>query len=100
LDPVTIGLIGSVYSGAQIIGGLAIGVVSDRVDDRRKILLLSFAGAAVSYAMVGMATSVWVLVASRVVVGLVKQTMTASKVDSDSGRGWKEMPLGGTARLR
>mmetsp|Transcript_14280 Transcript_14280/g.33798 ORF Transcript_14280/g.33798 Transcript_14280/m.33798 type:complete len:437 (-) Transcript_14280:407-1717(-) len=76
---VAMGLIGSVYSVAQIFGGLAFGVLSDRLADRRTVLLISFAGAALSYALVGLAGSVELLVLSRVVVGLVKQTMTASK---------------------
>lgn len=74
-----IGMIGSVYSIAQIVGGLILGILSDRLEDRRTVLLMSFAGAAVAYAMVGVASQVWVLVCSRVIVGLFKQTMTASK---------------------
>mmetsp|Transcript_28405 Transcript_28405/g.57216 ORF Transcript_28405/g.57216 Transcript_28405/m.57216 type:complete len:434 (-) Transcript_28405:273-1574(-) len=79
VEPVVIGMIGSVYSIAQIVGGLILGVLSDRLEDRRTVLLLSFGGAAVAYAMVGAASTVWFLVLSRVVVGLFKQTMTASK---------------------
>jgi MFS family permease len=79
VEPVVIGMIGSVYSIAQIVGGLVLGVLSDRLQDRRTVLLMSFAGAAVAYAMVGAASTVWFLVLSRVVVGLFKQTMTASK---------------------
>lgn len=79
ISPVQIGMMGSVYSVAQIFGGIAFGFLSDRVEDRRSVLLVSFFGAALSYAMVGAATSIWVLGASRVVVGAVKQTMTASK---------------------
>ena len=78
-SPLLVGTLSSIYSLAQIAGGLALGVLGDRLDDRRTVLLLSFAGAALSYAMVGLATSIAVLAASRVVVGLVKQTMTASK---------------------
>ena len=42
------------------------------------MLLLSFAGAGVSYFLVGYADSVALLALSRVVVGLVKQTQTCS----------------------
>ena len=79
VEPVYRGLVGSIYSASQLCGGLVMGFVGDHLEDRRSVLLLSFAGAAVSYAMVGFATSVWLLAASRVVVGLVKQTMTSSK---------------------
>lgn len=75
----TNGLISSVYSGAQIVGGVALGSLGDRWLGRRGLLLLSFAGAAVSYAVVGLpGATLKMLIASRVVVGLCKQTMTAS----------------------
>ena len=40
--------------------------------------ILSFAGAGLSYFLVGLAESIELLIISRVVVGLVKQTMTCS----------------------
>lgn len=58
---------------------MCLGLVSDTVSDRRWLLLLSFFGAALSYSMVGVASGVRVLMLSRVVVGMVKQTMTQSK---------------------
>jgi len=45
---------------------------------RKRVLLLSFAGAGLSYLLVGVADSLGLLVLSRVIVGLVKQTMTTS----------------------
>jgi len=50
--PVLIGTLGSIYSFTQIFGGIAYGIVSDRLEDRRIVLLVSFAGAAISYGMV------------------------------------------------
>ena len=79
ITPVAIGMMGSVYSIAQIFGGLAFGVLGDQLDDRRTVLFISFMGAAFSYALVGVASNLWMLVASRLIVGAVKQTMTASK---------------------
>ena len=73
--PELIGLIGSIYSGSQIVGGLVLGTLSDRIS-RSHVLLMNFAAAALSYTMVGLAETVWLLLASRVVVGLFKQTMT------------------------
>lgn len=78
LDPATIGMMGSIYSVSQMVGGVLMGAMADRVLGRRGVLLLSFLGAAASYSLVGMASSVWMLLVSRVVVGLVKQTMTVS----------------------
>lgn len=66
----------SIFSVSQIVGGLAIGALSDSaVLSRRSTLILSFMGSAVAYMMIrqgGMAA----IVISRVTVGLVKQTMT------------------------
>lgn len=42
------------------------------------MLQLSFAGAGLSYLLVGLADSLALLILSRVLVGLVKQTMTTS----------------------
>lgn len=76
-DPQLWGVTASIYSVAQIIGGVLLGSVSDRFG-RRAGLLLSMAGAAVSYGIVGCAFSVGMLIVSRIIVGLVKQTMTLS----------------------
>jgi MFS family permease len=75
VPPELVGLIGSVYSASQVVGGVVLGALSDRIS-RRSILLLNFAAAATSYAMVGFGESAEVLLLSRVVVGLCKQTMT------------------------
>ena len=71
-------VVSSVYSASQIVGGLIIGYLGDNVLGRKRVLLLSFAGAGISYLIVGLADSLWMLILSRVVVGLVKQTMTTS----------------------
>lgn len=83
-------LLSSVFSTSQIVGGIALGALSDAgALSRKGTLSLSFAGSALSYGVVGLAasTSSWfgdaryrvgALVASRVLVGLVKQTATAS----------------------
>ena len=74
-----LGLVGSTYSVAQIVGGLALGALSDGALGRKGLLLLNFVGAGSAYAMVGWPSAPFeVLVLSRVVVGLCKQTMTAS----------------------
>jgi predicted MFS family arabinose efflux permease len=69
------GLMASVYSAANIVGGVALGVISDKIS-RRQGLLLSMVGAGISYALVATAQSVQMLMVSRIIVGLVKQTMT------------------------
>eukprot|EP00752_Nemacystus_decipiens_P002470 g2326.t1 len=72
------GLLSSAYSLSQIVGGLVLGALSDRAMSRRSVLLISFLGSAVSYGTIGLSTSLSMLLMGRVVVGLVKQTMTIS----------------------
>jgi len=71
-------LLSSLFSSSQICGGLIIGALSDAgFLSRRNTLFLSFAGSAASYALIvrgGLPS----LVCSRVLVGLVKQTMTVT----------------------
>ena len=61
------GYIRSVYSASQIVGGVVLAIISDRgVLSRRGVLIVSFAGAALSYTIVGLANSVSLLLFSRV----------------------------------
>ncbi|CAB9510445.1 major facilitator Superfamily [Seminavis robusta] len=72
-------LLTSVFSLAQIVGGLVLGALIDAKWVKRKtVLYLSFGGSAVAYALIalgGLSALVW----SRILVGLVKQTMTITK---------------------
>jgi len=76
-DPNLWGVTASAYSVAQIIGSIMLGGASDRLG-RRGMLVLSMLGAAISYALVGFATSVTMLVVSRMIVGIFKQTQTVT----------------------
>ncbi|KAL7549361.1 hypothetical protein ACHAWF_012632 [Thalassiosira exigua] len=71
-------MLSSLFSTSQIAGGLIIGALSDvGILSRRRILFLSFLGSALSYGLIvfgGLRN----LIFSRVLVGLVKQTMTVS----------------------
>ena len=71
------GAMGSVYSAMQILGGVVLGFASDGALGRRGLLLVSFAGAALSYTLAATARSLAMLVLSRVIVGLTKQSVTA-----------------------
>lgn len=68
----------AVYSATQIVGGVLMGYLSDRFG-RRFVFLLNMCGAGVSYFMLGNVTTISFLVATRVLVGLVKQTDTIAK---------------------
>ena len=71
-------MLSSLFSSSQIAGGLILGFLSDLgVLSRRNILFLSFLGSAVSYALI-VVGGLKKLILSRVLVGLVKQTMTVS----------------------
>lgn len=74
-------LLSSIFSTSQIVGGLFIGYLSDtRILSQNHVLLLSFVGSAISYGILGYGKTLGVktLICSRMLVGLVKQTMTVS----------------------
>ena len=72
-----VGYISSLYYFSQLIGGVVIGSLSD-VIPRRDVIMISFVGSAISYFIVGFTREIWILFATRALVGLVKQTMTIS----------------------
>jgi len=71
-DTAYFGLTGSLYAGSQLVGGVLLGCASDNFSKKR-ILIMSFVGSAVSYLLVGTTSSLAVMLFSRVLVGLVKQ---------------------------
>ena len=79
-------VLSSFYSMAQIVGGVCMGIFKDAMGvPGRTLLLVSFGGSALSYAMIAYSTTTttasWglgILMASRVLVGFVKQTMTVT----------------------
>lgn len=75
LSPTMYGIISSTYSVAQLFGGLVLGFMSDYVS-KRSILLFSFLGSCISYFLVGQTKNIILLFASRVIVGLLKHTMS------------------------
>ena len=76
--PSEIGMISSVYGLTQLISSPVLGRMSDRLS-RRSIIILSLLGGAVGYGLLGMATNVKMVIASRVIVGIFRQTMTVTK---------------------
>jgi MFS family permease len=66
----------SLFSSSQIVGGILMGILTDaKVLCRVTLLYISFAGSAFSYALI-IYGGLPALVLSRLLVGLVKQTMT------------------------
>jgi MFS family permease len=76
--PSEIGMISSVYGITQLISSPVLGRMSDRMS-RRSIILLSLLGGACGYGILGIASSVKMVIVSRVVVGIFRQTMTVTK---------------------
>eukprot|EP00211_Chloroparvula_japonica_P013526 CAMPEP_0119141956 /NCGR_PEP_ID=MMETSP1310-20130426/31869_1 /TAXON_ID=464262 /ORGANISM="Genus nov. species nov., Strain RCC2339" /LENGTH=113 /DNA_ID=CAMNT_0007133457 /DNA_START=1 /DNA_END=339 /DNA_ORIENTATION=- len=72
------GILGSLYGGLQMVGAPLMGYAMD-LYSRRLVLLVSLSAAMLSYALVAVAGSMLMLYASRVPVGLLKQTQTASR---------------------
>lgn len=71
-------LLSSVFSASQIVGGLFLGALTDAKIIRRKTLLfVSFGGSAAAYVMIAFG-GFTALILSRILVGLVKQTMTVT----------------------
>jgi MFS family permease len=69
-------LLSSVFSASQIIGGILLGTLTDAgILSKKTVLFVSFGGSALAYLMItyGGFTA---LILSRIMVGLVKQTMT------------------------
>jgi DHA1 family tetracycline resistance protein-like MFS transporter len=68
-SPVVIGLLFAIFSLCQLVAAPVLGDLSDRFG-RRPVLIFSLAGTVVSFVMLAMAHSVWMLFAARVVDGL------------------------------
>jgi MFS family permease len=69
-------LLSSVFSASQIVGGLLLGALSDAaILSKKTILFVSFGGSSLAYLMITYG-GFPALVLSRIMVGLVKQTMT------------------------
>jgi MFS family permease len=89
------GILGSLYSILQFVFAPLWGAYSDRVG-RRKVLLITIAGLALSYVAWFVAASFWVLVISRIIGGIMGGNLsvaTAAVADSTS----REKRAGGLA---
>ena len=80
VDAFGFGMITSLYGLCQIVGGCIIGYISKFKVSRKTILLVSAFGSAISYALLLIRNNLYTLVASRMIVGFIKQTTTSCKV--------------------
>ncbi|PYJ11378.1 MAG: tetracycline resistance MFS efflux pump [Verrucomicrobia bacterium] len=68
-SPVAIGWLTGIYSGMQIIFTPILGKLSDRFG-RRPVLMVSIAGTAIGFALMGMATALPLLFVARILAGI------------------------------
>lgn len=68
-DALTVGLLSLAFSAAQFLSSPALGAVSDRIG-RRPVLLWSIFGSAAGYFLFGLAGSLWMLFAARLLDGV------------------------------
>ncbi|NQW01413.1 MAG: MFS transporter [Rhodospirillales bacterium] len=76
-SPFEVGLLMASYSLAQFIAAPIWGRMSDRIG-RRPVLLVSLAGAMLTYVWLGLADSLWVLFAARIAGGFMAGNISAA----------------------
>ena len=76
-SPATVGLVMATYSLTQFLAAPFWGRLSDRIG-RRPVLLISLAGAALSYVWLGFAESLWMLFAARAAGGAMAGNISAA----------------------
>lgn len=76
-DPFTVSLLMATYSLGQFVAAPLWGRMSDRIG-RRPVLIISLAGAVVSYIFLGFATTLWMLFLARLVGGLMAGNISAA----------------------
>lgn len=75
---VTIGLLYSIFSFAQLIFSPLWGELSDRIG-RRPVMLISTFGAVLAYSLFGLAHSLWLLFFSRLIAGIMGGNISAAQ---------------------
>ncbi|MFX1302926.1 MAG: MFS transporter [Promethearchaeota archaeon] len=78
LNPFQVGLIMSIFSFSQLFASPITGKLSDRFG-RKPILLISQTSTLIGFLLLGFANSVWLLVAARLIDGLIGSNMTVSQ---------------------
>ena len=78
LDAFQVGLILSIFSLCQLFASPITGKLSDRYG-RKPLLIFSQTSTLVGFLLLGIATNVWILVAARLVDGLLGSNMTVTQ---------------------
>jgi MFS transporter, DHA1 family, tetracycline resistance protein len=77
-SPTQVGFLVASYAAMQFVGAPLLGGLSDRVG-RRPVLVLSILGTAAGFVVFGLATSLWVLFASRMLDGLTGGNISVAR---------------------
>ncbi|MFX1434655.1 MAG: MFS transporter, partial [Promethearchaeota archaeon] len=78
LNPFQVGLVLSIFSLCQLFASPITGKLSDRFG-RKPLLLFSQTSTLIGFILLGLANNVWILVAARLVDGLLGSNMTVSQ---------------------
>ncbi|OQR87954.1 major facilitator superfamily domain-containing protein 9 [Achlya hypogyna] len=78
-DALTVGYVTSMYGAIQMVTSPLAGVLSD-IYDRRLVLLVGIAGAAVGYVLLGMSLSLTMALFSRVPCGIFKHSLSTVRL--------------------
>ncbi|GBG76612.1 hypothetical protein CBR_g22491 [Chara braunii] len=94
-SPMQLGLVQSMYGALQLISSPLMGLVSDR-RGRRIVLVLSYLGTAFGYLLLGYSSSLQLVLIARLVTGLLKHSINASKsyIADHTGRHDRAVDLG------
>ena len=79
LSPISFGLLSSLYGVAQLLGGVIVGVVADRILGRKAALLASLLISACGYLMLMSANSAQMFALSRVIVGFFRHSQALAQ---------------------
>ena len=72
--PSQIGFLSSLYGAVQILSSPILGYLSDRVS-RREVLVICITIGAIGYGLLGIATSLYFIFASRLIVGIARPSI-------------------------
>lgn len=79
LTPISFGLLSSLYGVSQLVGGIVVGVVADRILGRKNALIASLLISALGYLLLMSSNSMAVFALSRIIVGFVRHTQSLSQ---------------------
>ncbi|XP_075971546.1 major facilitator superfamily domain-containing protein 9-like [Anticarsia gemmatalis] len=77
-NEIYVGLLGSIYAGFQLVSGPLIGSLSD-LKGRKPVLAMTLLVCSIAYTLLGVTNSIFVILATRAILGVFKQTQVLTK---------------------